>query len=234
MRVASEADTIVARTLRGAWPSLPALLTASAALCVAATIPLLAAPGINAVAVVLYAVLAPPPLIALVAVANAVTVDDGATIRGWYSALRSQSGFAVRQGLLVAVPTELFLAALQVWSRGHPLWALPSLALTGAACVLAICGMLAALPLGLARPTLRGPLLWIAALHLVARRPIRFAAVFSLAGLGLWTAIRWSASLLLLVPAPTALVLVAAVWTTVTEMSRGSVTKTGIAGARGR
>lgn len=212
-------DAVIVRTLRGAWPSLPPLLVASAALCGVATVALLAAPGLNTVAVLVYAVLGAPALAALAAVANTVAFDDVATIRGWASALREHAGFAVRHGLLAAAPAVLFLAALRVWTDGHPLWVLPSLALTGAAAVLAGLGLLALLPLGVARPDLRGRRLWITAGYLVARRPSRFVAVFCLAGVGVWAATSWSASLLLLLPAPTALVLAAAVWTTVSEVS---------------
>lgn len=213
-----DTDAIVVRTLRGAWPSLPALLVASAALCAAATVALLAAPGLNVVAVALYALLGAPLLAGLAEVANAAAFDDVATIRGWARAVVAHAGFAARHALLAAVPAVLFLAALRVWAHGHPAWVLPSLALTGAATVVGSLGLLALLPLGVARPGLRGRLLWITALHVVARRPSRFVAVLCLAGVGVWAATSWSASVLLLLPGPAALVLVAAVWTTVAEV----------------
>lgn len=214
---ADKTDTVIVTTLRGAWPCLPALLVASTALCAAATVPVFVAPGINPVAVLLYAVLAGPFLAALTAVANSAAFDDVATIRSWARALREHALFGVRQSLVAAAAGELFLAALQVWSRGHPVWMLPSLALTGAATVLTLSGLLAVMPLGVARPGLRGVRLWITALHLVARRPVRFVAVFSLVGLGLWAATTWSASALLLLPAPVALLMAAAVWTTAAD-----------------
>jgi len=213
-------DTVIVATLRGAYRSLPALLVASAALCVAATLPVLAAPGINAVSIALYAALAPPFLAALSAIGNSAAFGDMAGIADWARALRSYAVFGLRQGLIAGVAAELFLAALRVWSNGHPIWVLPSLALTGAAAILALSGLAAVLPLGIARPKLRGARLWITALHLVARRPGRFAAIFSLTGLGLWAAITWSASALLLVPAPAIVVTVAAVWTTAAEATR--------------
>jgi hypothetical protein len=210
-------DSLIATTLRGAWPSLPALFVASAGLCVAATVPVLIAPGLNPFALLLAAVLAGPFLAALLAVANTIAFGDPATITGWLQALRTHAPFAIRQSLIAALPAGLFLAALTVWIRDHPLWTLPSLALTGAATVLAVLGLLAALPLGLARSQLRGLRLWITALHLVARRPTRFLAALTLPALGLWAATSWTASLLLLIPAPTAIITVAALWTTASE-----------------
>ncbi|TCO54746.1 hypothetical protein [Actinocrispum wychmicini] len=212
-------DTVIVTTLRGAWPCLPALLVASAALCAAATVPVFVVPGVNPIAVLLYAVLAAPFLPALIAVANAAAFDEVATIRSWARALRAHALFGMRHCLVAAGAGELFLAALEVWSRGRPMWMLPSLALTGAATVVTLSGLLAVLPLGVARPGLRGVRLWITALHLVARRPVRFVAVFSLVGLGLWAATSWSASVLLLLPAPVTLVMVAAVWTTKADLA---------------
>ena len=218
----SQPDPIIAGTMRGAWPSLPALLVASAGVCAAATVPILIAPGLTPVTVVLYAVLAAPFLAALAAVGNAAAFGDPATIRTWATALRAHCAFAIRHALVPALAGVLFLASLRLWARDHPLWMFPSLALTGAATVLALLGLLAILPLGVARPALRGTILWITALHLVARRPTRFIAVLCLAGLGIWTATAWTASILLLVPAPATLVTVAAVWTTVTESEPGT------------
>lgn len=221
-RPAPPGETVIAVTLRGAWRSLPALLVAGTGLCAAATVPVLVAPGVNPIAVLLYAVIATPFLAALASVGNAAAFDDTATIGSWARALRRHASFGIRQGLIAAAAAELFLAALQLWSRGHPVWLLPSLALTGAATVLTLFGLLAALPLGVARPGLRGAVLWITALHLVARRPTRFIAVFCLAGIGLWAATSWSASALLLLPAPAAVVMVAAAWTTVAEAAESS------------
>lgn len=211
-------DAVIATTLRGAWPSLPALLVASAGVCAAATVPVLIAPGLNPIAVVLDALLAGPFLAAMVAAANTITSGETATIRTWAGALRTHIPFAVRACLIPTLPAGLFLAALTLWLRGHPLWTLPSLALTGAGTVLALLGLLAVLPLGTARPDLRGTRLWITALHLVACRPTRFLAALTLPALGLWAATSWTASLLLLIPAPTALLMVTATWTTVTEV----------------
>jgi hypothetical protein len=206
------------RILRGAWPSLPALLVASAALCAAATVPLLAAPGINPAAIVTSALVVAPFAAALAATGNAIAFDGVATVRTWWRGLRTCWLFGIRQALVPAVAATLFLAAWHSWA-GRNGWALPSLVVSGASTTLAVLGLFAVLPLGVARPQLRGLPLWITALHLVARRPTRFAAALSVAVVGVWAATAWSASLLLLVPAPTAIVMAAAVWTSMADIA---------------
>lgn len=211
-------DALLSRILHGIWPSLPALLVASAAQCVAAAVPVLAAPGINPVAILTASLVVAPFTAALAATANALAVDGAATVRTWARGLRSNWAFGIRQALVPAVAGILFLAAVHVWA-GRRGWALPSLAVTGAATLLAVVGLFAVLPLGAARPGLRGVTLWITALHLVARRPVRFVAAMSVSGAGLWAATTWTASLLLLVPAPVTIVMAAAVWTSLAELT---------------
>ncbi|NGN69573.1 hypothetical protein G5C51_37515, partial [Streptomyces sp. A7024] len=53
------------RTLRGAWPALPALLCGSAAVCAAAVAVVLLAPGVTPVSVLLAAVLVTPAVAGL-------------------------------------------------------------------------------------------------------------------------------------------------------------------------
>ncbi|BCJ30742.1 hypothetical protein [Actinocatenispora sera] len=206
------------RLLRGVWPNLPALLCASVAVCVAATVPVLVAPGVNPVAGALYALLVAPAATALADTVTRIGGTGRATVRGFAARLVRLWPFAVRQALVPAVAAVLLLAALRVWTATGSMLLLPSVALTGAATVLAVPAAMAALILGAARPALRGRRLWVTALHLVARRPVRFAAALCLVLLGVWAAASWSASLLLLLPAPAAIVAVAAVWTTAAEL----------------
>lgn len=206
------------RLLHGVWPNLPTLLCASVAVCVAATVPVLVAPGVNPVAVALYALLVAPAATALADTVTRIGGTGRASVRGFAVRLVRLWPFAARQALVPAVAAVLLLAALQAWAATGSLLLLPSVALTGAATVLAVPAAMAALILGAARPGLRGRALWVTALHLVARQPVRFAAALCLVVLGVWAAASWSASLLLLLPAPAAVVAVAAVWTTAAEL----------------
>lgn len=212
---APAADETLARTLRHAWPALPALLFGSVAVCLASTVTVLLAPGLTPVSAVLAGLLVAPCAAALTEIGNTLTAGRDATVAGWWRGLRARWRFGTTQGLVVAVPVAGFLAALAVWREGGGAWVLPSLALSGAASVLALPALGVVLPLGGARRDLRGRRLWMCALYLVVRWPHRFLAGPALAVLGVWAAVHWSASVLLLVPGPVAIVAAAAVWTTV-------------------
>lgn len=213
----NRADAVVVRTLRGVWPSLPAVTVASAAVCLAAAVPVIVAPGVNPVALVLGAVAVAPFAAALIAEVDTLSGDDMATLRSWWRSVRTLWRFAIAQALVPAAAVTLFLAAAEVLARTGSAWVWPSFALTGAASVIAVLGVAAALPLGVAHPELRGRELWLNSVALVARHPTRFVAVVSAIGFGVWTATVWSASLLLLVPAPAAIVAVTATWTSVLD-----------------
>lgn len=213
------------RLLRGAWPSLPALAVAGTAVCAAGTVAVLLAPGVTPVSVLLAALLTGPWLAALGATADRIGADGEAEIRDWWRGLCTLWRYGAVQTLVPAVPTAAFLAALALWQQTQSPWLLPSLAAGGACAVAGLLALPAALSLGTARPALRGRLLWICAVHLVARHPTRFLAAPSLALLGLSASLRWTASLLLLVPPPVALVASAA---TATALARH-----GTAGAGG-
>jgi hypothetical protein len=206
-------DDVIATTLRGVWPSLPALLAGSAGVCVAAVVPVIVAPGINPVALMLTAVVVVPFVAALVAVVDDISDGTPATIGAWWRELGALWRWSAGLGLLAAVPASLFLAAVEaVSSTGSPLmW--PSFAVTGAATVIAVLGLMAALPLGAAHRQLRGWALWMASLYVISRHPVRFVAVATTIVGGVWAATALSASLLLLVPAPAAIVAVTATWT---------------------
>ncbi|MEO3848614.1 hypothetical protein ABGB09_13355 [Streptomyces sp. B8F3] len=198
------------RVLRGAWPSLPALAVAGAAVCAAGTVAVLLAPGVTPVSVLVAAVLTGPWLAALGAAADRIATAGEAGLCDWWHGLRTLWRFGPAQALVPAVPAAAFLAALSLWQQSESPWLLPSLAAGGACAVAGLLALPAALSLGAARPALRGRLLWICAAHLVARHPARFLAAPSLALLGLWASLRWTASLLPLVPPLVALVAAAA------------------------
>jgi hypothetical protein len=211
---------IIRGALRGVWPSLPALLVASAAICAAAVAPVVVAPGLNPVAVVVTAVVCGPLLPALAAVANEMITEGQGTIRTWWCSLSGLWRFGLGSALVPAVPAALLLVAVEVWRATGSALVVPSFVLSGIVTLVACLGMTAAVPLGASRTDLRGVALWRTAVAIVAVQPLRFVAVASAAGFGLWAATRVSASVLLLVPAPTAIVAVTATWTTVAAVGR--------------
>lgn len=216
---------IIRGALRGVWPSLPALLVASAAICATAVAPIVVAPGINPIAVIVAALACGPLLPPLAAVTNEMTTpsDVGGghgTIRTWWLTLRTQWRFGMTTALVPAVPGALLLVAVEVWRATGNIAVVPSFVASGIVTLLAVLGLTAAIPLGTSRTDLRGVRLWRAAVSTVAVRPTRFVAVASAAGFGVWAATHVSASVLLLVPAPTAIVAVTATWTTLAFVER--------------
>jgi hypothetical protein len=202
------------RTLTGAWPNLPALTVGTAAVCAATAVVVALAPGANPVAALLAAVLVGPFAAALADTVNRIAHDGEATVRQWAGAVRRVGGFGVRSALAPAAPAAVFLVCLQIrWQTGTP-WVLPSLVTACALAAVALLGLPTVLALGAARPRLRGRALWVTALHLTARAPIRFLAAPVLGGLGVWASASWTASLLPFAVGPAALVAGAAVWTT--------------------
>ncbi|MFI6346090.1 hypothetical protein [Streptomyces sp. NPDC050560] len=226
------------RTLRGAWPSLPALAVATAAVCAAAAAVLVLTPGPSPLAPPLAALLVGPFAAALAATVNGITFEGEATVRQWAAALRRSGAFGARQALVAAAPAAVLLVCLQIRQQTGAAWVVPSLATSCALTAVALPALPVVLPLGTARPGLRGTALWTTALHLVSRAPVRFLAAPALAALGLWSCVTWTASLLPLAVGPAALVAGAAVWTTAAGVAPAAAGarhgKPGGSGAGGR
>lgn len=208
-------DALLRRVLRGAWPALPALAVGSAAVCAAAAVTMLLAPGISPVSTLLAAVLIGPFAAALASVAQRIADGDTANVRHWASTVRRLAGFGVAACLFPALVGALFQVALFAWQHTGSALLLPSVAVTGAAALAAALGLPAVLHLRSRDPDLHGVPLWRTALALVLLRPLGFVATGCLAGLGLWASVGVTASLLMLVPGPVALLGAAAAGTAI-------------------
>lgn len=195
------------------WPNLPTLLVTSTVVSAAALLAMLVAPGITPASLLLWALLVAPPAAALVAQANDMVLG------GWPRPF-SVVGYVRRAGLLgltvwlpPAVAGACAMVAVGVWERTREPLVLVSAAVGAVGAALLTIAALVAVPVGLERPGLRGARLTVTALHVAARRPVPVFAVAAFAVAAVSSAERVAASLVLLVPAPLALVLVAAVWT---------------------
>lgn len=209
---------VLRRAIRGLWTQLPTLSVAGAAVAGAAGLTIMISQW-SISGLVLLPLLIGPTAAALSAVADDVLARDDTTLRSWWTAIRLFAGFGVRTMIIVGAPALLLLGALLALQRsGSPIAYLPVIV---SAIVTMITGatVIAVLPLGVSRPRLRGRLLWLTAAHLVARRPVRFLAPVCLLGLGIWAAHALTGTLLILVPAPVALLAGAACWTTMLELS---------------
>lgn len=186
----------------------------------AAVLVILIAPGITPISPLVAAVLAGPAVAALVAVGNGVSSGEGATIRGWWGDLRALTAPGIGHGMVAGVAFSLFVVALHAWTSTGAAWWLPSVGVTGAAALIAALGLLAVLPLRAATDR-RGLRLWADGLRLVGSRPVPFVAVACIIGLGLWVAVAFAVSLLLVLPGAAVIVNSAAVWTSVDANGEG-------------
>lgn len=217
MSVAASQRVLLRRTMRGLWPHLPLLTAGSVVVCIAAAVAALVAPGATPVSVPVLAVLVAPGMTAIAGVANSVLQQDDSPFSSW------ARGFAVgvRRGIPAVIPLALsgalLLVAIEVWRRADQPVLLASVAVSGAV-TLALIPLTAALvQTAIALPKMPIREQWRTAALLVLRWPVRFIAAPVLLGFGVWLAIGFSAGLLLLVPAPVALVSAAAFWTSAVE-----------------
>lgn len=200
--------------LRNCWPSLPALTVAAVLVSVAAVVPLVVAPGVNAVSVAVAVLVVGPALAGLVATVADVLDTGEVTMREAVRAVGQHAGLGVRAAVVPAVFAELFLAAWQLWTQHDTALLVPSLGLTGAATALS--ALLAAVVVTGGRADVMA---WRTAAALVTLRPVRFLAVAAAAALAGWLVVAVSPVLLPLVPVPVAIVLVAAVRTTSADLA---------------
>lgn len=217
MSLVAEQRILLRRSMRGLWPHLPLLMLGSVAVCLSAGVAALVTPGATPLSVILLAVLVTPAATAIGAVANAVVGEDDAGHadwrRGWAAGVRN----GVAAIIPIAITGSLFVVAVEVWRRsGQPLL-LTSVGVSGAvtACLVPVTAAMVQVTTGL--PALDRRSQWRTAASFVVRWPVRFLAAPILLGFGAWLAIQVSASLLLLVPAPVALISAAAFWTSAVE-----------------
>lgn len=209
---------VLDRTMRGLWAGLPALLTGSVVLCLAAGLALLLGGGLTPWSLLLLALLAGAPMMALAEVCHDIVIEDDTTIRRWHGALRQ----SVRIGTgLLLVPTvfaALLMVAIEVHHQtGSSLWLAP-MAVSASATLGSTFALLGAVPAAVARPELRGWALWATAAHIVGRWPVRFLAALSVLGLGLWAGLTVTGTLLPLVPGPVLLLATAAFWSSAVQL----------------
>jgi hypothetical protein len=197
------------RAFKALWHELPVLVASGVLVCVSCGVVVLGSPGLSPVSLLLGAVLVGPTWAAVSATTDCIVRDD----RGGILLLLQNLKRHARAGIEVAcVPAVIAALALLNWQLNtSAVFAIP-LAVSGCACVLALLGSCYAFSL---RVTvgLRGKILWLTALHLVARAPLVPLGVLALAFVALLLGTSVTASLLLLAPGPVALFASAGTWT---------------------
>lgn len=201
-----------------AWHGLPVLLAGSVLVCVAASLVVLASPGVNPVGVVLTGVVVAPPFAAMVHVIDRLWSGHDVSLRQLLEAVPACWRRGTVAGLVPAIPAALFLVAFEMWDQTAQLWLLTPMSLSGSVGVVAALVAVVALPLSVRRTTVPGRDVWLTSAHAVARHPIPAVAVVASTGLGIWACVTFSASVAVLVPGAVGLTTVAAAQTTATYL----------------
>lgn len=211
---------ILRRVWSSLWSHLPMLAISATVTAVPAAVAaaLSGAAGSRILTPVLLAVLAGPSLMALLRVVQGALVEDDTDLQTYLRSLGATALRSVGISLVPALCLVSLLAAIDVHARTGSIIMLVSLCLAAAATVLTVTGLLVLMPLAVARPALHGARLWVISWHLLGRWPIRFLAPLVLAGLALWAAVSVSSTLVLLLPAPIALLTGAAYWCCAVEL----------------
>lgn len=226
---------ILRRVWSSLWSHLPMLALSAAATAVpaAAAVALSGAMGTPTLTPLLLAVLAGPLLMALLRVVQGALVEDDTDLRSYLRSLRATALRSAAFSLVPAMCLVSLLAAIEVHARTGNGFMLVSLCLAAVASVLTVSGFMVVIPLAVARPALHGARLWAISWHLLGRWPVRFLAPLTLAGLALWAAVSFSSTLVLLLPAPIALLAGAAYWCCAVELGAEDLVVTeGPAGRR--
>ena len=216
---------ILRRVWSSLWTHLPLLALSAAVTTVAAAVASAtgaAVPG-GLLTPVLLALLAGPTLMALVRVVQGALVEDDTDLRMYLSSLRSTAVRSAGIAFVPAICLVSLLAALDVYGRTGSGVMLVSLCLAAVASVLTVAGTVVLLPLVVARPALRGARVWAISWHLLGRWPMRFLAPLALAALALLAAVSFASTLVLLLPAPIALLAGAAYWCCAVELGAEDV-----------
>lgn len=196
------------------WTQLPTLLVGGAAVSAVAGPLLLLTPGVSPLSLLLWATFVSPVFSALVAQANDMVLGREPGTFSLPTYLRRAGRLGLTGWLPAAAAAACLLVAVEVWHQAHSSLALLSAAVGAVVTALLTLAAIAAVPLGVEHPALRGSRLTLTGLHLIAHRPVPVFAVAAFLVAAVSAAVHVAASLLFLIPAPLALVLVVAVWTT--------------------
>lgn len=214
---------ILSRVWTTPWRHLPVLAVAAAATALPLTAALWLTGGISVATPLLAAVLCGPTLLALFSVVQDALVHDDTELRRFALALRRSALRSTGCSLIAGLCLSALLAALEVHARTGSSAVLLPLSLAASGSVLTLTGLVALLPLAAARPSLRGIRLWITAWHLLGRWPVRFLAPCAVCALALWAGVSLHSSLILLLPAPVALMAGAAYWCCALDLGAGDL-----------
>jgi hypothetical protein len=210
-------DVVIGRVSVGAWHELPRLLLGSVGVLGAWLLATIVAPGPNPLGVLVMFVGGAIPAAYLMTTLTDVAMADSGPIpqHAAHAQLRHVGRALIPGGCLA-----LFVAALTLWLQRPSVWLLPSVGLTGAASLLAFLGFGAVTALARVYSGASARRLWVLGGALIASHPLRFASPILIGAAGVWLAVAWTASVLLVIPMAVAYVLALAVWTSASAEKR--------------
>lgn len=214
---------ILRRVWHAPWRHLPTLAVSSVTTAIPVALAMRIAGGSPLLTPLLLALLAGPTLMALLAVVQGALIEDDTDLRTHLRRLRTSALRSTGYSLIPALCLASLIAAIDLYARTESRILLISLGTAIVATVLSISGFMALVPLAVARPELRGVKLWATSWHLVGRWPVRFLAPVVMTGLALWAVFSVSTTLVLLLPAPIALLAGAAYWCCAVELGAEDV-----------
>lgn len=198
-------STDLRTALRSLWPSLPTWLTASVLICGTSGATLLAGAGVTPVTLLLGAALTGPAWAATVAAAACALDGEQVSVRTYVGLLRRHAWAGVRTAAVPACIGALELVTVEMLrARPDQTWLYVPVTVGALACLAVALAAVFAFPLRL-RHGLSGRALWLTAASVVAVAPVVPLGVLAAVTLAVLSGTELSASLLLLMPAPLAL-----------------------------
>lgn len=197
---------------RVAWPNLPVLLIGSLLVAAGWSVIRVLSPQLGWATVVGIVLLVVPPFAALLRGCEVLLTDEHFGGLSLLQVLRRVALPAARATLPPLVAVLITVAALELWRWSAQTWMLASAAFGAAVSALILGTTVIALPYLVRTGTgLREG--WLVAAYIATRNPVPVLGVMSAVGLGVWGAAHLSFALVVLLPAPLALVWAAAAGT---------------------
>lgn len=210
-------QNVLQRLARGLWPNLPALLVGGSAVSAVGIISAVISPALSPISLLLWGFIVVPVFAGVVGQAGEIADGRDVALSDFPVRVQSAARVSLMLGGMAGCAGALFLVALRWWTTTGSVIALFEATVTGAVGVLSTIVLLVGLPLSLQVPHLRRSELLRGSLSLAVRHPLPFVSVVALLVLGVLAGAHLSASLLLLLPVPLAMTMVAATRTAVSK-----------------
>ena len=208
------------------WPNLPVLLLGSVLVAIGWSLIRALSPALGWGSIVGIGLVVVPAFALLLRGCEVLLAGDHFGIADLFQTGARTVAPALKVTALPTVALLLTLSGVQLWQLSGQAWMLVSVGLGAAVSTLALCTGVVALPYVLRTgATLRSG--WLVSFYIATRNPVPVLAVLSALALSVWAAAYLSFALIVLLPAPLALVWAAAVTGATERSSTGLAARTG-------